>query len=114
MKPQAIQKLQTAADLEPSAQVYAALGRIHVELGQLPAAEAVLARAEQVDPRWEMTYVYRGLMYRSRNEFEAAAAEFRRALALNPGNASARELLTEMQRRMSLRSSMPSQNEEDK
>ena len=76
--------------LQPSAPVYAAIGRIHIDLGEFPKAEAVLARAEQVDPRWDITYVYRGLIHRARNEFEAAAAEFRRALALNPGNSTAR------------------------
>jgi len=99
-KPQAIQKLEAAARLQPSAPVYAALARIHVDLGQLPEAEAVLDRAEQVDPGWEMTYIYRGYVYCVRNEFESAAAEFSRALALNPRNSTARELLTAMHRRM--------------
>jgi protein O-mannosyl-transferase len=98
-KQEAIQKLQTAAWLQPGAPVYAALGRIHLDLGQLREAEGVLARAEQADPGWEMTYVYRGLVHSARNQLDAAAAEYRRALAVNPANATARELLSGVQTR---------------
>jgi tetratricopeptide (TPR) repeat protein len=98
-KTEAIEKLRAAAALQPGAQVYGALGRIHLELGRLPEAEGFLARAEQADPRWEMTYVYRGRVHAARDELEAAAAEYRRALAVNPTNATARELLTGVQTR---------------
>ena len=93
--------MEAAAGLQPSAPIFAALGRIHADLGKLPEAEAFLDRAEQVDPRWEMTYIYRGLVHQTRHEWTAAAAEFRRALALNPANSTARELLNGVLTRIS-------------
>jgi protein O-mannosyl-transferase len=98
-KPEAIEKLKAAAAMQPGAQVYGALGRIHLELGRLLEAEGFLARAEQADPGWEMTYVYRGRVHAARDELEAAAVQYQRALAVNPANATARELLMSVQTR---------------
>jgi Tfp pilus assembly protein PilF len=56
-------------------------------------ALAALAKAQQIDPSFEMTYVYRGQIFESNGNKTAAAIEYQRALSLNPLNSVARDLL---------------------
>ncbi len=57
-----------------------------------------LAAAESVDPRYEMTYVYRGNIYEQSGDRVAASREYRRAVDLNPANQVARDNLTRVSR----------------
>jgi tetratricopeptide (TPR) repeat protein len=93
-KPQAaLEKLHQAARLEPTAHIYTQIGMIHGKLGQREEALRALERAQSLDPRYEMTYFYRGHVYAVAGEFEKAAREYRKALELNPHNEAARAAL---------------------
>jgi Tfp pilus assembly protein PilF len=65
---------------------------------QYPQALQALAKAEKIDPRFEMTYVYRGNIYALAGDRGAAAREYRRALAMNPENQVARDALARVSR----------------
>ncbi|MBI4873021.1 MAG: hypothetical protein HY822_00150 [Acidobacteria bacterium] len=86
---EALDRLQRAAQLEPSAHAYALLGMIHGKRGEREAALAALERAESIRPDFDMLYAYRGNLFLMSQEYERAAGEFRRALALNPSNPAA-------------------------
>ena len=49
--------------------------------------------AEQYDPRFEMTYVYRGIIDENGGDRSAAARDYQRAVSINPLNQPARDAL---------------------
>mgnify|MGYP001591329481 CR=1 FL=1 len=81
---EALAKLRQAAALEKSAHVYSLIGMVYGKQRRRAEALAALEAAAQLDPRYEMTFVYRGNLYASLGEMEAAAREYRHALSLNP------------------------------
>jgi tetratricopeptide (TPR) repeat protein len=83
---EAVDRLERAAKLEATAHVYATLGMVHGKRGKTEPALRALAQAEKINRDYDMTYAYRGNVYLGANQLELAAAEFRRALALNPSN----------------------------
>ncbi len=85
----ALEKLQQAAKLERSAHVFALLGMVYGKAGNRADSLAALDTAIQLDPRFDMTYVYRGNVYAGNQENAAAAEEYQKALAINPSNQSA-------------------------
>lgn len=89
----AIDKLTQAAQLKPSAHVYSQLARVYGRNNQDDKALDVLAKAEQLDPNFDMTYVYRGNVYLNQGAPEKATAEYKHALAINPNNGPAQENL---------------------
>jgi tetratricopeptide (TPR) repeat protein len=89
----AIDKMRLAIAEQPSSQSYTALARLYLDSGMLSEAEQALAEAERLDSRWELTYVYRALMLIRRNDHAAATAQLQHALAINPSNALAQQLL---------------------
>ncbi len=88
---EALAKLQQAAALERTAHVLALIGMIHGKQGRRAEALAALEQAAKLDPGFDMIYVYRGNVYFSAGEREAAAREYRRALEINPKNPAARQ-----------------------
>ncbi len=86
----ALEKLRKAVELERSAHAYALIGMVYAKQNRAPEALQALAEAEKLDPNFEPTYVYRGNIYMLSNEFAKAAEQFRRALALNPADLTAR------------------------
>jgi protein O-mannosyl-transferase len=90
----AVLKLQQSAALQRSAHVESQIGMVYAKHSQYQQALAALSRAEAIDPRFEMTYVYRGKIFEIAGNKAAAAAQYQRALALNPLNADARDSLT--------------------
>lgn len=90
---EAIYKLQQAQLFENSAHVHAELGMVYAKSGRVPEAIKELAQAELIDPRFEMTYVYRGNIAEQTGNRAAAAREYQRALAINPSNSAARDAL---------------------
>jgi tetratricopeptide (TPR) repeat protein len=93
-KPQdALVKMQQASMLENSAHVQALIGMVYAKQSKWPEALAALAQAEKIDPRFEMTYVYRGNIYEVVGDKASAAAQYQRALAVNPSNSAARDAL---------------------
>jgi tetratricopeptide (TPR) repeat protein len=91
---EAVAKLQQAFALQPSAHIQSQIGMVYAKHSKWQEALAALAQAEAIDPRFEMTYVYRGNIFEVSGDKAAAAAQYRRALALNPLNSAARDALT--------------------
>jgi len=90
----ALVKLQQAARLERSAHIESQIGMVNAKHSRWQEALVALAQAEAIDPKFEMTYVYRGKIFQATGNNAAAAEQYRRALALNPYNAAARDALT--------------------
>lgn len=85
----ALEKLQAAAEIEETAHVFALIGMVEAKQNHRDNAFAALAEAERLDPGFDMLYFYRGNLFLMSQEFDRAAAEFRKALAMNPANQSA-------------------------
>jgi len=97
---EALARLQQAAALEPKAHVYSQIGMIYGKRAQWPEAMEALAKAEQLDPNFAVTYVYKGLVHTATNQPEAAVQDFRRALALDPKLQQARDGLAQAEARL--------------
>ncbi len=82
----AILRLKQAAQMNPTAHVYSLIGMMYGKKGQIPESLDALTVAEKIDPKYEMIFVYRGNVYYMTGNFTGAAAEFRRALSINPLN----------------------------
>ena len=95
----ALEKLQAAAAIGKTAHVYALIGMVEAKENHRDNAFAALAEAQRLDPTFDMLYVYRGNLFLLSREFDRAAMEFRKALALNPANLSAANALLAAQRR---------------
>jgi protein O-mannosyl-transferase len=94
----AIAKLRQAALLENSAHIHSQIGMIYAKQRDWQNALVELAIAERLDTNYDMTYVYRGNIYLIGGDKASAAAQFERALALNPNNAGARDGLMKASR----------------
>jgi tetratricopeptide (TPR) repeat protein len=90
---EALAKFREASLIEPSAHVYSQIGMEYAKLKQYPQALDALQTAEQVDPRFAMTYFYRGNIYTEQRLPAKAADEYRRALAVDPKLQAARDAL---------------------
>jgi tetratricopeptide (TPR) repeat protein len=86
---EAISKLERAAALEKTAHVYTQIGMMYAKTNRTEPALQALATAEKLDPRFEVTYVYRGQIFEGAGNFGGAAEQFRRALGFNPRNEQA-------------------------
>ena len=95
---EAIDKLRQAALFERSAHVFTQMGMVYAKHGRTQEALDALAEAEKIDPRFEITYLYRGNVYESAGDRVAAAREYQRAVALNPTNQAARDALVRVSR----------------
>jgi protein O-mannosyl-transferase len=91
-------KINEALRLEETAHGWAVLGMVRAKTHQYEAALAALAKAIQLKPRFEMSYVYRGNIYYLQDRYPEAQAEFQKALSLNPANQDARKGLEETRR----------------
>lgn len=90
---EAIEVLKQAANYENTAHVHATMGMVYAKTGNRDDAFKELALAEQYDPNFEMTYVYRGGVYELGGDTASAVREYQHALAINPSNSAAREAL---------------------
>jgi tetratricopeptide (TPR) repeat protein len=95
---EAIGKLRQAAAWGNGAHAHALMGMVYGKQGRAQEALDELAAAEQLDPNFAMTYVYRGNVYATLGDRAAAAREYQHALALNPGNPAARDALLRLSR----------------
>jgi tetratricopeptide (TPR) repeat protein len=91
---EALVKLRQAAALEPTAHVYSQIGMIYAKQRQYTDALDALSQAEKINPGWAPTFNYRAKIRFQQNDYAAAIADYRRALALDPTLADAREELT--------------------
>ena len=90
---EAIYKLQQALMFRKTAHVYAELGMVYAKSGRMQEALQELALAEQINPRFEMIYIYRGNIAELAGDRAAAAREYQRALVIRPSNAAAQDAL---------------------
>jgi len=99
----ALQKFQQAATLEKTAHVYTQIAMMHAKMGKTEEAFQALATAQALDPSFDVTYLYRGQLLAGMNNLPAAEQEYRRALAANPNNQQAIELLQQVQTHLRMR-----------
>ena len=97
---EAIEKLRQAASFTRNAHVYSLMGMVYAKQGKRVEALEALETAAKLNPAYELTYVYRGDLFLSANEFQAAVAEYRQALRLNPRNATAQKALALVENRL--------------
>ena len=90
---EAIKKLREAASIERSAHVWAQIGMVYGEQGKEAESLDALAQASAIDPNYEMTYLYRGNVFATSQQYDKAAAEYRHALEINPADQQARDSL---------------------
>jgi tetratricopeptide (TPR) repeat protein len=95
---EAIEKLQQAETMERSALAEALIGKVYAKQSKFPQALNALAQAQLIDPRFEMTYVYRGNIYEVTGDKAGALAQYQLALAMNPTNSVARDALIRVSR----------------
>jgi tetratricopeptide (TPR) repeat protein len=89
--PAAVDKLKQAALFHNTAHLHSQIGMVNAKHGQTQEALQALAEAEKIDPKYDMTYVYRGNIYEQAGDRAAAAREYERAVKLNAGNQPARD-----------------------
>jgi tetratricopeptide (TPR) repeat protein len=95
---EAIAALRKSIDLKPTAQAWSSLGFVYAQQGNLNDALSALQEAERTQPNYVMTFLYRGGIYQAANRLDEAAAQYRRALALEPGNEIAKGALAQLHR----------------
>jgi tetratricopeptide (TPR) repeat protein len=96
----AIAKLLQAAELEKTAHVYSTIGMIYAKQGRRAEALDAFDTAVKLNAAYDITYLYRGNLYAVAGEFDKAAQEYRRAVALNPQNALAQNGLRMAEERL--------------
>ena len=89
--------LRKAAAIQSTAHVYASIGKVLAEQRKWPESMAALQTAMRIDPKFPWTYIYRGSVYQTIGDLDAAAADYRIALEYDPHNFNARELLTRLE-----------------
>ena len=89
----AVAKLQQASMMQTSAHIQSQIGMVYAKQSKWQEALAALDQAQKIDPRFDITYLYRGNVYEAAGDKAAAAAQYQRALALNPANDTARVAL---------------------
>jgi tetratricopeptide (TPR) repeat protein len=89
----ALAKLQQSAALAPTAHVYSQIGMIFGKAEKWNEALTALSTAEKLDPSFPDTYVYRGVVHTRTNQLLDAVQDFKRALAIDPGNQPAQQRL---------------------
>jgi protein O-mannosyl-transferase len=80
---QALQRLQAAARINPSSQVYEWIGLVYGQMGQVEQAGSALKKAVELDPNSESAHGSLALWYEETNNLEAADREYRAAISLD-------------------------------
>ena len=89
----ALDKLRQAAKFDATAHVYSLIGMMHGKAGRSTEALEAIETAIQIDPKYDMAYVYRGNVRASAGDWAAAAEDYRQAIRLNAHNQLARQSL---------------------
>jgi tetratricopeptide (TPR) repeat protein len=97
--PQAMERAQQAFALEKTAQAYALIGMLQAKQNQPQEALETLNRAIALDGRFDPAYFYRGNVHMLLNDPASAAADYQRALDINPRNEQAARGLSRANRR---------------
>jgi len=91
-------KLREADALVPAASNKATMAIFYGAMNRWPEALETLRLAEEADPKYPYTYAYRGDLYEVQGNLEAAAAEYRRAIAVAPWLQKAKDGLARVSR----------------
>ena len=94
----AVEKLNQAASIEPSAHVFSQIGMEFAKAGQYPEALDELDKGARYDPNFEMIYAYRGGIFEKLGNATRAAEEYHHALTIDPHNQMAIEGLRRLGR----------------
>ena len=87
---EAAAELQKAVELGPATdKLQVDLARANVKLKEWDKAEAALKAAEEIKSDNPDIPYYHGMVAAARNDYTSAAADFEKAIELNPGNAYA-------------------------
>ncbi|BDC51939.1 membrane protein [Bryobacterales bacterium F-183] len=95
----ALAKAQEALQLEQTGQAYAFVGMQHAKAKRYDEALTALNQAIAKDPNFDPAYAYRGNVYALQGDMERAAADYKRAVELNPSNDMAARGLARANRR---------------
>jgi tetratricopeptide (TPR) repeat protein len=76
---------------------------IYGKRAEWPQAMEALTQAEKLNPRFAVTYAYKGLVHMATNQAEAAVQDFQMALALDPKLQQAKDGLAQAQARLAAR-----------
>jgi tetratricopeptide (TPR) repeat protein len=87
---EAMQHLQHAAKIQPTAQIYELIGLLYGEMGQLGPAGFALQRAVELEPASARVHDSYALWYEANGNLAAAQQEYLKSLALNPADGRAR------------------------
>jgi tetratricopeptide (TPR) repeat protein len=98
---EALAKLQQVP--EKNAHVYSLIGMVHLKERRFAQARAALDTSLKLDPNFALSYVYRAAVHLGYRNLEAAAEDYRRALALNPDSDAARKGLAAVEARLRAR-----------
>ncbi|HXM45616.1 MAG TPA: hypothetical protein VN924_30545 [Bryobacteraceae bacterium] len=99
----AVAKLRQAAELNPTAHAYSQIAMVYAKQSRWQDALAALDQAGKLDPNYDMIYDTRGGIRAKTNDLSGAAADYRRALAVNPLNDHARHMLGIVERQLNSR-----------
>ena len=100
--PEAIERLRQAVASERTYNSLAQLGMVLARQGRLDEALPLLNDAIAADPNQPTVWGYRGNVYATQRKLVEAAADFMRALALNPSDAAATRGLTYVRQQQQL------------
>jgi tetratricopeptide (TPR) repeat protein len=99
----ALDKLRQAAALERNSYLYSLMGMIYGKQGKTTEALAAIETALKIDPRDDAAYFYRGNLRSVAGDFAGAAADYRRAIDINPRHEQAQRGLARVMQRLGSR-----------
>ncbi len=101
---EAISKLLRAIAINRTAHAYSQLGLLYAKQNRRAEALDAYDIAQNLDPGFEWTYLYRGNLYAIEKNYAAAIPQFSKTIAINPRNERAKAALASAQ---SLREAVP-------
>ncbi len=67
------------------------MGMVHGKQSNFERALEVLAQAEKLDPRFSITFVYKGNVHMARKEWDLAVEAYKKAVEIEPDEAMGRQ-----------------------
>jgi tetratricopeptide (TPR) repeat protein len=96
----ALEKLQQAAAMEPTAHVYSQIGKVYAEQSRWQEAMSAFDRAQALDPRFPAVYAYKGLVHLATGDAAGAIPLFQQALSIDPAFQPAIDGIRQAQQRL--------------
>jgi len=95
----ALQKFHQAVAIKTTGLTRAYVGMALGKLQRYAESVEELNEAAKLEPNYDMTYYYRGVVYLLTNDLDKAQADFEKTLSLSPNNEPARKNLDQILRR---------------